>query len=211
MGEKAAASVETERKYDVPEDAALPDLAAIAATTDTDRFALRAVYYDTADDRLAAVRMTLRRREGGHDAGWHLKTPGADGRVEHASPLADDLPAPLLTLVADVVGDEPLIEIARLDTDRTATTLRDAGGTAFAEVADDRVTAVDARTSTVRTWREWEAELMPGAPDDRGARAGLLDRIEEALLAAGAMPSASSSKLAQATGRSTLGTRPPSD
>lgn len=205
MGEEASASVETERKYDVPEDAALPDLVSVADATETLRFTLRATYFDTADDRLAGQRMTLRRREGGHDAGWHLKTPGADGRVEHSAPLADDLPGALRALLDHLVRTDPLVQIAHLETDRTATTLLDAAGTPFAEIADDRVTAVDVRGGTVRSWREWEAELLPGAPENRDERAALLDRVEHALLGAGATPSASSSKLAQATGRTALG------
>ncbi|WP_242418751.1 CYTH domain-containing protein, partial [Frankia sp. CpI1-P] len=36
---------------------------------------LDAVYYDSDDLRLARNQITLRRRTGGHDAGWHLKLP----------------------------------------------------------------------------------------------------------------------------------------
>jgi hypothetical protein len=44
---------------------------------------LEAVYYDTADLRLARAGVTLRHRRGGDDAGWHLKLPvGADSRDE---------------------------------------------------------------------------------------------------------------------------------
>ena len=51
-------------------------------------FALSAVYYDTADLRLLRSRLTLRRRRGGNDAGWHLKLPaGADSRDEVRLPL----------------------------------------------------------------------------------------------------------------------------
>ncbi|CAM5658801.1 hypothetical protein SMICM304S_11390 [Streptomyces microflavus] len=63
---------------------------------------LDAVYYDTADLRLAADSLTLRRRTGGADEGWHLKFPVATGiRDELHEPLADALaallrrPAPL--------------------------------------------------------------------------------------------------------------------
>ena len=49
---------------------------------------LSATYYDTADLRLLRSRMTLRRRRGGSDAGWHLKLPaGADSRDEVRHPL----------------------------------------------------------------------------------------------------------------------------
>ena len=40
---------------------------------------LAATYFDTADLRLAAAGLTLRRRTGGDDAGWHLKVPAAGG------------------------------------------------------------------------------------------------------------------------------------
>ena len=36
---------------------------------------LEAVYYDTPNLRLLAEGVTLRRRTGGEDAGWHLKLP----------------------------------------------------------------------------------------------------------------------------------------
>ena len=36
---------------------------------------LDAVYHDTEDPRLAQIEVTLRRRSGGHDAGWHLTLP----------------------------------------------------------------------------------------------------------------------------------------
>ena len=70
---------ETERKYVA---------AAAAPTADPDlrrpdrrdpRLARRsgsdALYFDTADLALAARRITLRRRDGGADEGWHLKLP----------------------------------------------------------------------------------------------------------------------------------------
>ena len=45
-------------------------------------------YYDTADLRLAASNLALRRRAGGDDAGWHLKESVGDGeRLETHAPL----------------------------------------------------------------------------------------------------------------------------
>ncbi|MGK2855182.1 MAG: CYTH domain-containing protein, partial [Microbacteriaceae bacterium] len=44
---------------------------------------LEAVYFDTPGYDLAARRVTLRRRTGGADAGWHVKLPaGQDARTE---------------------------------------------------------------------------------------------------------------------------------
>jgi hypothetical protein len=36
---------------------------------------LEAVYFDTSDLRMLQSGVTLRRREGGLDEGWHLKLP----------------------------------------------------------------------------------------------------------------------------------------
>src|SRR5581483_10086086 len=43
---------------------------------------LMATYYDTADLRLSRERITLRRRTGGHDDGWHLKLPVLQASAE---------------------------------------------------------------------------------------------------------------------------------
>jgi len=90
MAEGAGGFIETERKYDAAAGFALPDLAGlggVAAVTGPQTYRLRAIYFDTADFRLAAAKATLRRRTGGTDAGWHLKLPaGVDSRREvHAS------------------------------------------------------------------------------------------------------------------------------
>src|SRR5260370_7690384 len=82
---------ETERKYDAPPGAALPDLAdlpGVAAESDPEEQTLKADYYDTDDLRLIRSGITLRRRTGGSDAGWHLKLPlGGDSRSEIRLPL----------------------------------------------------------------------------------------------------------------------------
>ncbi|HEV2242132.1 MAG TPA: CYTH domain-containing protein, partial [Streptosporangiaceae bacterium] len=77
---------EIERKYEAPQEAALPDLAGlpdVAGESDPEELTLRAQYYDTDDLRLLRHGITLRRRTGGGDAGWHLKLPlGGDGMSE---------------------------------------------------------------------------------------------------------------------------------
>jgi hypothetical protein len=201
--------LESERKYDVDEWTELPDLTRVARMERDQPVMLRATYYDTADGALAAARMTLRRRTGGKDEGWHLKTPeGADGRREHQAPLGDAAvaqpPAELLEPVRSIVGDAPVGEIARLHTERIVVKLtRD--DREIAEIADDVVSATDVRTGILRVWREWECELLDGAPEEDEERLGLLDRIEGLLLSAGARPATAVSKLARATGRSSLG------
>src|SRR5260370_36785404 len=82
---------ETERKYDAPPGAALPELAdlpGVAAESDPEEQTLKADYYDTDDLRLIRNGITPRRRTGGSDAGWHLKLPpGGASRSEVRLPL----------------------------------------------------------------------------------------------------------------------------
>jgi CHAD domain-containing protein len=95
------------------------------------------------------------------------------------------------------VRTAPLEPIARIETTRTAVLLVDATGAERVEFADDVVRATDVARGVLRTWREWEAEQVGDAP---AVSARLLDALEPVLLAAGARPSASPSKLAQALG-----------
>jgi CHAD domain-containing protein len=131
--------------------------------------------------------------EGGSGVGE--STPGTDETV----------PLPVLAAVRVHVRDHPLTPLARVSTTRRVTNLLDASGAVVAEVADDIVSATDAREGTARLWREWEVELGVGAPATREGRTALLDEIEAKLLAVGATVSPSVSKLAQAMGRSGLG------
>ena len=79
---------EIERKYDASQaataalDAAhsMIGVAGVAAVTRQDPEILDAVYYDIADLRLIRAGVTLRRRTGGDDAGWHLTLPPAQRR-----------------------------------------------------------------------------------------------------------------------------------
>ncbi|MGC5412652.1 CYTH domain-containing protein, partial [Streptomyces sp. DT225] len=73
---------EIERKYEATDATRLPDLGRVAGVGSVAHegvMELDAVYYDTEDLRLAAGNVTLRRRTGGSDAGWHLKLPVAQG------------------------------------------------------------------------------------------------------------------------------------
>ena len=139
--------LEIEQKFDVEAGFSRPDfgrLDGVSAAAPVLHH-LSATYYDTADQRLAASKITLRRRTGGTDEGWHLKLPAADegGRREIQAPLdvsAREVPQELAGRVAEVTGGAPLAPVAQLDTERTVVTLRDDGRVA-AEVADDEVTA----------------------------------------------------------------------
>ena len=158
-------------------------------------YLLSATYYDTADGRLAASKITLRRRTGGTDEGWHLKLPASAGaRREIHAPLdasESEVPGELASRVAEVTEGLPMSPIAILETARTVVTLRDEDGKVAAEVADDLVTArrLPERGEPLR-WREVEVEVPSADPPLQRAAA-------ETLLAAGARPAGHGSKLAR--------------
>ena len=188
--------LEIEQKFDVETGFERPSFAPLAGVTAGEPVLhhLSATYYDTADQRLAASKITLRRRTGGTDAGWHLKLPaGAGARREVHAPLgaADGpVPAELTDRVAEVTGGRPLAPIARLDTERTVVTLRSVDDRVLAEVADDQVTARRLPDGKPLRWREVEVEVPEADPDLQRAAADLL-------LAAGARPAGHGSKLAR--------------
>ena len=82
---------ETEIKYEATAGTSLPsfdDLPQVARTRGAADEKLDAEYFDTGDLRLIRAGITLRRRQGGHDAGWHLKVPaGNHTRREIRLPL----------------------------------------------------------------------------------------------------------------------------
>ncbi|WP_223695136.1 CYTH domain-containing protein [Leifsonia poae] len=197
--------IEIERKYDVDDATEPPRLVgagAVATETEPDTVELVAVYHDTEELTLARHRVAVRIRRGGADEGWHVKLPGEEGRTELHWSLeeGDRPPAELLDLLREQIGDAPLRPIARVTNRRTTVVLQDAAGFALAELCDDHVESENLVAGGVRAWREWEVELLEGAPDTRSGRTALLDEIERRLLAAGAVVSASSSKLARALG-----------
>jgi inorganic triphosphatase YgiF len=207
----SAGDVEIERKYDVGAEARMPSLVGagrVAAADPADAFDLDATYYDTPGLALGERRIAVRRRVGGHDAGWHIKwPPGEEGRVEQQFPLDDGATVPdaVRAALAEYIGENPLVPIARIRNHRIATVLRDSDGTALIELADDHVDTVDLRDGdthgTERRWQEWEVELLPGgAAGEASDRAALLDAVEALLLAAGARPPSAGSKLARALG-----------
>src|SRR5437763_13100457 len=147
MDGAAGEHIETERKYEVPAGFRLPRLAGVPGVgevTAPRRYRLAAVYFDTEGLALAGAHVTLRRRTGGTDAGWHLKLPaGAGSRRESHAPLdagRDEVPPQLLARVRDRAAGQPLRPVARLQTTRTVRHLLGDGGRPLAEVADDRVT-----------------------------------------------------------------------
>ena len=186
--------VEIEQKFEADEDFGRPDFGALPGVTAAAPvvYHLAATYFDTQDQRLMASKITLRRRVGGTDEGWHLKLPTADGnRQELHEPLgdsADEVPARLASRVADVTDGRPLAPIAQLDTERTVVTLTRDDGRTVAEVADDVVTARRLNGGEPLRWREIEVEVPEPEPELQQAAADLLR-------AAGARPAGYGSKL----------------
>ncbi|MFZ0831607.1 MAG: CYTH and CHAD domain-containing protein [Mycobacterium sp.] len=203
-----ARHTEVERKFDVLDATVSPSfdgLAAVARVVRIPAQTLDAVYYDTPGRDLAAHRITLRRRTGGSDAGWHLKLPaGPETRTEVRAALGegDEVPFELRDVVLAIVRDRPLEAVARITTSRTVETLHDADGDALAEFADDQVSGWAEGADDVLHWREWELELSENAAGNDGARQ-LLDRLANRLLDAGAQPAGHGSKLARVLDGST--------
>ncbi|MFJ9340724.1 CHAD domain-containing protein [Streptomyces sp. NPDC101733] len=172
----------------------LPDLtgtAEIAAVRDEGTVLLDAVYYDTPDRRLAADGLTLRRRTGGEDAGWHLKLPVSPGvRDEVHAPLSDTVPEELAALLRSRVRDEPLRPQVRLLSSRELVHLLDADGSLLAELSTDTVLAE--RGAESADWTEVEVELADGTDP------ALLDAVEDTFGKAGLRVSDAPSKLARA-------------
>ncbi|MFD9867956.1 CHAD domain-containing protein [Streptomyces niveus] len=213
---------EIERKYELPVRPAdgdsgsrphgpslLPDLTkvrAVSAVTARGVTELDAVYHDTPDLRLTAGSLTLRRRTGGADEGWHLKFPVGDGvRDEIRAPLSDTLPGELAALVRSRVRGAELTPVVRLRTSRDTSLLVDEAGRTLAEVAVDTVRAERGPAGTrggtgTAEWTEIEVELA-----DDGDPA-LLDAVEKVLRKAGVRPSSARSKLARALAETELAT-----
>jgi hypothetical protein len=114
--------LEVERKFEVFESTVRPSFEGLSSVARVERSPsqqLDAVYFDTPAHDLAAHRVTLRRRTGGPDAGWHIKLPaGPDARTEVRAPLGaetgDTVPEELLDIVLAIVRDRPVGPVARI-------------------------------------------------------------------------------------------------
>lgn len=161
----ASQAVEVEKKYDVGQDAEVPSLAEIPGVTRVGEphvETLEAVYFDTRSHTLASRDITLRRRTGGVDAGWHLKLPaqgpGSDEESDDAAggsgseprrrrelhaPLGQPgvVPDSLLAHVLAYLRGEDAAPVVRLKTQRTAYALYGEDGVHLADLADDHVSA----------------------------------------------------------------------
>ncbi|RAX47292.1 metal-chelation protein CHAD [Arthrobacter sp. AQ5-06] len=169
----ASQKFEVEMKYDVGDGAEVPSLAEIpgvARVGEPHVDTLEAVYFDTAGHALASRDITLRRRTGGVDAGWHLKltaegpqsggrksdelgtsgtgTGGGSGpepqrRRELHAPLGQPgvVPDSLLAHVLVYLRGEDAAPVVRLETRRTTYPLYGEDGVHLADLADDCVSA----------------------------------------------------------------------
>jgi CHAD domain-containing protein len=188
---------ETERKYETTDVVELPDPAGLLGLdtgSGAQKQKLEAVYFDTVDLRLARAGVTLRRRVGGSDPGWHLKLPvGEDSRDELRMPVSrsrSEPPAELVALTRVHTRGAALVPVAQLNTRRRRWVLADQDGRALAELVEDRVSAHTMGEQTrAASWREVEVELA------EHGQVKLRDRIERQLLKVGAQRSASGSKL----------------
>ena len=198
--------LEVETKLDLPADVPLPRLTnrkqllavGLPAVGPDFSYELDATYFDTAELDLLRSRLTLRRRTGGEDAGWHLKLPDTGrGRTEVTLPLGDEghqrVPEPLADLVRGAARGRALVPVARLQNHRVVRHLLDDSGERRIEVADDTVTATPLQPGggAVQTWRELEAEVVGGDADQLAATVAVLR-------SGGATPAAGPSKLGRA-------------
>jgi CHAD domain-containing protein len=194
---------EVECTYAVDEDTAVPDLAGVGQVASMERIAeveLEATYFDTSDLALAASGVTLRRRQGGEDEGWHLKLPASAGRHEVQLPLGravKTVPKPLRVTVDGLARGRRLTPVAVVRNRREIYALLDAAGGVLAHLCDDHVSATATATATTEertaTWREWEVELVDGA-------ASLLQRVTATLADQGVTPAPLPSKLGRTLG-----------
>lgn len=186
--------LEIEAKFRVHPPYRIPDLVGdrtgVATVDPATAQELRAVYWDTADLRLAREGITLRHRQGeGAKDGWHLKLPVHRGTVPdastgtreelHAAGAENDIPAELSDLVAVHVRGAMVGPVATLLTTRSVQVLRDADGAPLAELTDDLVSVVN-QGHVAGRFREIEVE-------DLGGGRAVLTAVGEVLRGAGAV------------------------
>lgn len=206
-----ARELEVERKFTLAPGAAFPDLAGspllqgvgVAGLSEPTTHELRATYFDTPDLSLLSARVTLRRRTGGNDAGWHVKLPaGGQARRELRRPLGRStgaVPRMVLEPLLGLLRGRPVVPVATVHTQRTVRNLLSSDGSVLAELADDQVVGTALRTERepeayVQVWRELEVELVDGGEE-------VLATASQALVEAGITGSDSASKLARVLAR----------
>lgn len=193
--------LERELKLNASAEFRLPDLSvggldAIAAAR---RF-LDAVYYDTADLRLARWGCSLRHRT---NEGWTVKLPlVVDRDLQQRREIRfegrwDRVPTGAEALVRVFARRAPLQQIARLRTVRKPVLLIDGLGRRIAEVVDDDVSTYGGQ-GPAGWFREIEIELAEGTDEE------ILKGLVSSLREAGAGAITRMSKLARALGSPAL-------
>jgi CHAD domain-containing protein len=165
---------EKERKFEAAPSLILPPLDGLPQVADVSGSAAEAStaeYYDTSDLRLIKAGITLWRTEGGAGEGWQLTLPRENGASSHRelrAPLGqpgDPVPSDLAKLVRAYTRDAELRPVARLETRRRRTTLRDSAGNSLAEVTADEVAAQAlGPAATLSRWNEVDVALTGGEP-----------------------------------------------
>jgi CHAD domain-containing protein len=198
---------EQEQKYSVHGLFVMPELAepsvGLASAHPMPAQTLRAVYYDSADLRLARDGITLRYRTGDGPARWTLKLPaGLPGESSSGGLLRDEIeiagngrevPAELSGLLTGWLRGEPLAPVARLRTSRSILLLRGSEGDDLLEVVDDTVSVQEGRR-VVSRFRELEVEVKGALPPLA------LTTVSNLLAAAGAVPGDQLPKVVRALG-----------
>ena len=194
--------LEVEDKYEIPVGFELPefgDLPGVASIDQREPDQLEALYFDTPDLRLARSKVTLRRRTGGVDPGWHLKLPAGSDRLEVHRPLGrgQQVPLELRRLVFGRTRGMSLSPVVQLKTTRTTKEIHDEHGQLMASVMDDEVHGTvlgePGSPAELSAWREVEVELGTADRD-------LLKRIGRQLRDVGAQRSRRPSKLVTVLG-----------
>lgn len=170
----------------------------VESVRDDRAYEMDATYFDTEDLRLARRHVTLRRREGGDDAGWHIKVPVDDDhdRIELRLPLeagGHEVPDEFTRDLIGLTHGRPLEPVADLHSHREEHHLIDRDHTDLAVVSIDDVDATSHRAGTARSsaWRELEVELIDGSTK-------VIDRVADHLYAVGAQPAPWWSKVGRA-------------
>ncbi len=163
---------------------------------------MSAAYHDTRELTLLRWGITMRRREGGTDAGWHMKLPVTNGlegaRDELHLPLASvaegDVPAEFVAIIAPLLRNKKIEHLADVNTTRTTYTMIDEHGNSLVEIADDHV-SVEQDKKEINAFHEIEVEIL----HDTTSAMNILLVIQRRILDAGATP-ISLSKVASALG-----------
>lgn len=196
---------EIERKFRVHALFDWPDLGSVVdQVEDLPTVEMTAIYHDTKELTLFRWGVTLRRREGGADQGWHLKLPvlgeGEGSRdelqVSLESGAVGQVPAELADIISPFVRAQELAPVVELHTRRTPHVVRSSDGSSLVEIVDDTVTVMGEDGSPLAIFRELEIELLDNESSDA---LDAMERLSQALVRAGAVPG-TMSKAAAALG-----------